>query len=297
MMTQNRLPSWFRQPLPDKRVFDCIGILKELKVNTVCKNSLCPNLSRCFANGKLTFLLLGNICTRSCRFCNVEKRTNSSKLELDSAEPRHIGEAVKRFNLKYVILTSVSRDDLTDGGCGHFARTVEMIHSISQVIKIELLIPDFSGSAAALKEVIRARPDVIGHNLETVPRLYAKLRPEASYECSLGVLKMLKELDDCLITKSSLILGMGEQDSEVKEVIRDLAEVGTDILALGQYLSPTKEHYLVSDFLNIEKFQAFRDFALSLGFKAVLSAPLVRSSYQAEDAFNQVKERERQYCL
>lgn len=287
-MGKNRLPYWFRQPLPDDKVFNTLNILKTLKVNTVCKMSHCPNLTGCFKNGELTFMILGRVCTRDCKFCAIDK-ANSTDLVLDKDEPENIKEATKLLGLKYVVLTSVTRDDLPDAGAGQFKRTIEAIGQISNSIKIEVLIPDFFGSLVALKEVVDVHPEVIAHNLETVPGLYPEVRPSASYRRSLNILKVTKKINSNIITKSSLILGLGEREEEVINTLEDLVSAGIDILTLGQYLAPSGEHYPVKKFISLEQFDRYKDIALNSGIKAVLSHPLARSSYQAEKLYQEAQ--------
>ena len=284
-----KLPAWFKQEIPGRDVFGCLEILKSLKVNTVCQSSHCPNLNSCFKKSELTFMILGDICTRSCSFCAIDKE-RFRPLSLDLDEPKNIREAVKRLGLKYVVITSVTRDDLSDAGAGQFRRTIEVLHQFDNSIKIEVLIPDFNGSISALRQIVKASPNVIGHNLETVEGLYSQVRADSSYTGSLRILKTVKELDSDIVTKSSLILGMGEKKHEVLKTIEDLFSVNTDILIFGQYLAPSERHYPVKEFLTLDKFKEYRDFALKLGIKAVLSAPLARSSYQAERLYREATE-------
>ena len=284
----NRLPAWFKQDIPDATVRGRMQLLSEFKVNTVCCEARCPNLSFCFKNLKFTFMILGNICTRNCRFCGVaqsEKKT----LSLDENEPYRISQIAKILNLKFVLITSVTRDDLTDGGAAQFVKTIELIHSIDKNIKIEVLIPDFSGNIASLKTVIDARPSILAHNIETVNRLYKTLRPKANYQTSLDMLKKSKEINPLLITKSSLILGLEESEEEIIYTMEDLRYNQCDILTLGQYLAPSQRHYPVKEFISIEQFQRYRHIGLKLGFKAVLSGPKVRSSYHAEEVLGELE--------
>jgi len=285
---KNRLPAWFKQDIPDATVRGRMQLLSEFKVNTVCCQAKCPNLSFCFKNLKFTFMILGNICTRNCRFCGVaqsEKKT----LSLDENEPYRISQIAKILNLKFVLITSVTRDDLTDGGAAQFVKTIELIHSIDKNIKIEVLIPDFSGNIASLKTVIDARPSILAHNIETVNRLYKTLRPKANYQTSLDMLKKSKEINPLLITKSSLILGLEESEEEIIYTMEDLRYNQCDILTLGQYLAPSQRHYPVKEFISIEQFQRYRRIGLRLGFKAVLSGPKVRSSYHAEEVLGELE--------
>lgn len=286
-MTKDRLPAWFKQEIPDATVRGRVQMLAEFKVNTVCIQARCPNLSSCFKDLKFTFMILGNICTRNCRFCGVNK--SEADLLTDPDEPERISEVARLLNLKFVVLTSVTRDDLVDGGAGHFARTMELIHGVDKNIKIEALIPDFSGNIASLKAVADAGPSIIAHNIETVSGLYKDLRPKADYEVSLGVLKKIKDINSSLVTKSSLILGLGEKEGDVIYTMEDLRSSGCDILTLGQYLAPSKEHFPVKEFIGIEQFDDYRRIGLKLGFKAVLAGPKVRSSYQAEKVFGELE--------
>jgi len=233
-------------------------------------------------------MILGNICTRNCRFCGVEK-SDGRPLGLDLEEPFRIAEVVKKLGLRYVVITSVTRDDLQDRGAEVFAKTVNLIHALNKDIKIEVLIPDFSGNTASLKAVIDSQPTVLGHNIETVKRLHSQLKSlQASFQVSLDLLRKIKELNPGLTTKSSLILGMGETEAEVIGTMQDLKYVHCDILTFGQYLAPSIDHYPVQEFVSIEQFRKYREIGMDLGFKAVLSAPLVRSSYQAEEVYNEV---------
>jgi lipoic acid synthetase len=283
---QNRLPPWFRQKAPSVETLQRARLLSSLRVHTVCQKALCPNLDSCFNNLRLTFMILGDTCTRDCRFCAVAKLDNSN-LELDLQEPKRIAAAVRGLALSYVVITSVTRDDLADGGSGIFAQTIEAIRTLDKRIKIEVLIPDFKGSAASLKCVVDAGPDVIAHNIETVSRLYQEIRPKADYRLSLAVLSLIKKMKGKVITKSSVMLGLGEKEEEVLSVMQELRQNRCDILILGQYLAPSKEHYPVKEFISKEKFARYKESALALGFKAVLSGPLVRSSYQAEEIYKE----------
>ena len=232
-------------------------------------------------------MILGNICTRNCRFCGVNK-SEISGLGIDKDEPKRIGQVVKLLGLSYVVITSVTRDDLLDGGAKQFAKTIELLHDINSEIKIEVLIPDFSGNAAGLKTVIDAGPCVIGHNIETVRRLYKELKPKANYQLSLDILSRIKKVNPFLMIKSSLILGLGETEEEVIDTMEDLINASCDILTLGQYLAPSSKHYPAKEFIGIEKFQRYRDIGTALGFKSVLSGPLVRSSYKADELYKEV---------
>jgi lipoic acid synthetase len=279
----NRLPHWFRQEIPDGIVLERAQTLSGFGVHTVCQEAKCPNLSYCFKNLKFTFMLLGNTCTRNCRFCAVGKSQDKKKLILDLDEPFRIVEAINKLGLDYVVITSVTRDDLEDGGAGIFAQAIKLIHALNKKIKIEILIPDFKGNTSSLRRVLDASPHVVAHNIETVERLYKELRPLASYQRSLGLLSKIKEFKPELTTKSSLMLGLGEAQIEIIDTMRDLRDNRCDILTLGQYLAPSLEHYPVKEFITREQFQRYQDIGMGLGFKAVLSGPLVRSSYRAKE--------------
>ncbi len=282
-----RLPSWFKQEIPEPEVLNLAQILSDSNVHTVCQEAKCPNLGYCFKRRKFTFMILGDTCTRDCFFCAVGKSDNKKALTLDLDEPLRIAEAVKRLGLNYLVITSVTRDDLEDGGASVFARTIALIHGIDSEIKVEVLIPDFQGKIASLKIVLDSNPDLLGHNLETVRRLYQELRPRADYRLSLDILRRIKELRPGLPTKSSLMLGLGETEREVITAMEDLRESLCDILTLGQYLTPSPSHYPIKEFIDIEQFQKYEQIGLGLGFKKVISGPLVRSSYQAEEVFRE----------
>ncbi|MBU3958376.1 MAG: lipoyl synthase [Candidatus Omnitrophica bacterium] len=282
----NRLPAWFRQDLPQDAAFSQMHLLSEFNVNTVCKEAKCPNLSRCFSQGRLTFVILGDTCTRNCRFCAVNK-ADTKPLGIDLDEPLRIRETVKKLGLGYVVITSVTRDDLEDGGASIFSQVIELIHALNREIKVEVLIPDFQAKDSSLQCVLDAGPDVVAHNIETVKRLYPHVRAQADYRRSQEVLRRVKELDPSLITKSSLMLGLGETEDEVREAMEDLIGAHCDILTLGQYLSPSGSHYPVKEFIAPQRFMRYKELGIILGFKAVLSGPLVRSSYQAEELYQE----------
>jgi len=301
-----KLPSWFRQEIPDTITLQRAQKLSVTGVHTVCQEARCPNLSFCFQQLKFTFMILGDTCTRNCQFCGVRKTDNKS-LDLDLNEPYRLAEKVKELKLNYVVITAVTRDDLADGGAKIFDKTIELIHHINQDInpvrntvstekynkisngvKVEVLIPDFKGSISSLRCLVDAHPDLVAHNIETVERLYKDLRPEANYQLSLQVLRKIKEIQPMLTTKSSIMLGLGETEGEVIKTMEDLLNSGCDILTLGQYLAPSENHYPVKEFISIAQFQRYRDIGLALGFKAVLSGPLVRSSYRAEEVYEEV---------
>lgn len=278
----NRLPSWLRQDIPDASVCDTANNIHKFGLNTVCLEALCPNINDCFGKKQATFMILGRSCTRSCGFCNISGDTLRLFQEPSPDEPQRIAEAVKALGLKYVVITSVTRDDLVDGGASQFVKAIESIRRIDESIKVEVLIPDFNGSLESLNSVIKARPFVLAHNLETVARLYSIIRPQAVYGRCLFLLKKAKE-SGVLITKSSLMLGFGEREEEVVEALKDLRASDCDIVTLGQYLAPSSGHYPVAEFIPPEQFSKYEDIAGELGFKQVLSSPKARSSYHAED--------------
>ncbi|MCX5707498.1 MAG: lipoyl synthase [Candidatus Omnitrophica bacterium] len=280
------LPDWFKQEIPSLECLENSRRLGSAGINTVCVEAKCPNLPLCFKQRKLTFMILGLVCTRSCRFCAVCK----SKGLLpgpDETEPQRIAEVINDLKITYAVITSVCRDDLDDGGASQFSNTIKAIRKICPAVLVEILIPDFQGKIAALKSVLQAQPVVIGHNIETVSRLYRHLRPEADYWRSLELLRTLKQLDSLIVTKSSLMLGLSETEDEVISTMKDLRSSGCDILILGQYLAPSPDHEQISEFISPERFLDYRQKALTLGFKSVLSGPLVRSSFEAERTYRQ----------
>jgi len=278
---RRKLPDWLRVKAP---VGEGYQELKKLvtshSLHTVCESARCPNIGECWNSRTATFMLLGDVCTRSCGFCAVR---TGRPAPLDLAEPRKVAEAVERLGLRYAVITSVTRDDLEMGGAEIFAATIYEIRQRRPSCQVEVLIPDFKGNWEALALVIEARPDVLNHNLETVPRLYRRVRPQAKYDRSIELLRRAKELADGLLTKSGLIVGLGETSDEVEAVMRDLVQVGLDILTIGQYLRPSLDHLPVEKFYSPEEFRAFREMGESLGIPHVESAPLVRSSYHARE--------------
>jgi len=256
-------------------------LVKGLGLNTVCREASCPNYCDCFSRGTATFMILGANCTRSCGFCGV---THSAPEPVDTSEAARVAEAVKRLALRYVVITSVTRDDLSDGGASEFARTVRAIRDLSPETKIEILIPDFCGDETALDAVIESCPDVISHNIETVKELYDKVRPQADYERSLNVLRYIKRHGGKC--KSGLMVGVGETDAQVRETIDDLRAAGCDILTIGQYLRPSKDNIEVEAYIDPEVFERWAEYARGAGFEFVASAPFVRSSYHAEEALD-----------
>ena len=276
-MNIQRKPEWLRKKVNPGDQNEMRQLLGELRLNTVCQQALCPNISECFSCGQATFLILGKNCTRLCSFCNVEKTV---PLPVDSDEPARIAEAVQRLNLSHVVITSPTRDDLPDGGAGLYAATVDAVRAASPATRIELLIPDFQGSVPSVQSVVAACPDIIAHNVETVPRLY-QIRSGADYGRSLEVLRVCAALAPGIRTKSGIMLGMGEQEEEVLQVLRDLRSTGCAYLSIGQYLAPSRHHYPVQAYIAPERFEWLRVTALEMGFSHVESGPYVRSSYHA----------------
>ena len=285
--TSGRLPSWFRQELPDViKIGEMKKLFRGSRLHTVCESAHCPNMGKCWGQGVATFMILGDICTRACRFCAVPA---GMPLEVDHEEPMNVALAVRELNLRYVVVTSVARDDLEDQGAGQFAQTIRQIRNLMPQTKIEILIPDFSNRLESLKMAVEARPEVLSHNIETVERLSPIVRPQAQYRRSLDVLRNIKELDSAIFTKSSLMLGLGETRGEVLSVMKDLRLVDCDILTLGQYLAPsqTKRHLKVENFVSPQEFEEYKHLGMNLGFKHVMSGPLVRSSYIAEEGYKE----------
>jgi lipoic acid synthetase len=275
-------PEWLKVRVPaGEGYFRLKALVREQRLNTVCQDARCPNIGECWGAGTATFLILGEICTRACKFCAVK---TGLPPEYDLDEPRRVAVAVQKLGLKYAVITSVSRDDLEDGGAFIFAETIRQIRKACPDIRIEVLIPDFCGSTSALHAVVDALPDVLGHNVETVPRLYPLARASARYPRSLEHLRRAKSFGVPMTTKSGLMVGLGERREEIMAVFNDLREAEVDIVTLGQYLQPTREHLAVERFYTPQEFAEYRDYAYSLGFRHVASGPLVRSSYHAEQA-------------
>lgn len=276
----NHLPEWLRNKSPlDPNTHVVREVLRELNLNTVCHSARCPNRGQCYSEGTAAFLILGNVCTRNCRFCAVDKGTVQS---LDSGEPERVMEAVARLKLRHAVITSVTRDDLDDGGVLHFAKTIELIKGNLARVAVEILTRDFKGDQEAIGLVAEAGPDVYNHNLETVPRLYSQIRPEADYGRSLELLRSVKKYGKKLMTKSGIMVGLGETSAEVEGVMEDLRAIDCDILTIGQYLQPTRSHLPVVEYVRPEMFEAWERLAFRKGFKHVASGPLVRSSLHAE---------------
>ncbi len=276
-------PPWLKKRLSSGRDYDkVVGLLRNGNLHTVCEEAHCPNLGECFSDGTATFMILGDHCTRNCRFCAVQHGVPKPP---DPAEPNMVAEAVKKMALQYAVITSVTRDDLPDGGAAHFAAVIDAVKQQNPKTKLEALIPDFQGSADSLKTVLAAGPHVLNHNLETVPRLYPQVRPQADYHQSLRLIERVSEMAPGLSTKSGLMLGLGEHPEEVKEVLSDLLRVGCRLLTLGQYLAPSKEHHPVVAYITPEAFLKWEQTAFEMGFQGVASGPFVRSSFHAGEMF------------
>ncbi|HEY9813793.1 MAG TPA: lipoyl synthase [Candidatus Sericytochromatia bacterium] len=274
-------PEWLRVKAPQwERVGNVKEILRDLSLNTVCEEASCPNIGECFNAGTATFLIMGPACTRACPYCDIdfEKKPKA----LDPTEPERLAEAVRRMNLNHVVITSVNRDDLPDGGASQFARCIEAIHAISPKTTIEVLIPDLCGNWNALEIILQAEPEVLNHNTETVARLYKRVRPQGNYLRSLELLQRTRELAPWVYTKSGVMVGLGETDEEIRQVMHDLRQVDCDILTIGQYLQPSAKHLKIDDFITPAQFDSWREFGESLGFLQIVSSPLTRSSYHAE---------------
>ena len=282
-----RLPPWFRQEIPKNIDFikNRLKAFENLKLNTVCLSAQCPNINSCFENNSVTFMILGEHCSRNCNFCAVDK---GALRPMNLAEPYSLALTIQRLNLGYAVITSVTRDDLAFGGATQYARAVYLIRQLNPGIKIELLIPDFNDLTCPIELVVKPQPEVIAHNLETVASMYPKIRPRGNYKRSLNVLKKIREFGFAGLIKSGIMLGFGETEEEVLEAISDLKKSACDILALGQYLAPSSRHSPVREFIAPSKFEFYRQEALKLGFKAVAAGPLVRSSYRAEEVYSKV---------
>ena len=257
--------------------------LRKLKLHTVCESARCPNIHECFHRGAATFMILGNLCTRGCGFCSVPKGSPQKReFTLDPDEPRNVARMAAEMKLRYVVITSVNRDDLPDGGSHHFAETVREVREALPGARVEVLTPDFCGDMDAVARVLDAGPHVFNHNMETVPRLYSRVRPQANYQQSLDVLRFGKKYRPDVLTKSGLMAGLGEQHSEVESLLRDLQAHDVDVATIGQYLQPTRRNLAVAEYVTPAQFDAYRDYGLSIGFKMVFSGPFVRSSYMAD---------------
>lgn len=286
--TAKRMPAWMRRPLAAPgRSSEVSAMLDELHLNTVCSSAKCPNRGECFASGTATFMVLGTACTRNCRFCAVDTVRPEPP---DPGEPARVAEAAGRMGLKHVVVTMVTRDDLPDGGASHVVATIAALRELPG-LRVEVLVSDFQGDESAIDAVALARPDVFNHNIETVPRLYPEVRPQADYAGSLAVLARARATAPDVPTKSGLMVGLGETEDEVEAVLADLRGVGVDIVTLGQYLRPSAAHLPVTEFIAPEVFERYAEAARALGFAAVASAPFVRSSYHAGEVADRAAQR------
>ena len=274
---RRRLPKWLKRPMPQPGMQFTSSVIADLRLETVCESALCPNRTECWSQRTATFMILGNVCTRPCGFCSVPKGKTEA---VESDEPQRVAEAAERLGLKHVVITSVTRDDLPDGGAEHFYQCVLAVRKRTGAA-VEVLTPDFLGDRAAVARVIEARPEVFNHNIETVPRLYDRVRRNADYQRTLDLLHQVKQSAPRMVTKSGLMLGLGETVGEVLDVFADLRSVGCDLLTLGQYLQPSPAHLPVQRYVPPEEFDAIGELARSLGFQFVASGPFVRSSYHA----------------
>ena len=283
MQEKLKKPDWIRVKAPiSKEYQETRDLMRRQKLNTVCEEAACPNIGECWAKKHATVMILGSVCTRACRFCNI--KTGRPDL-LDPHEPERVGEAIAEMGLHHVVVTSVDRDDLDDGGADHFAQTIHAIRKSTPQTTIEVLTPDFLRKEGAIKIVVKARPDVYNHNLETVPRLYAEVRPGARYFNSLHLLQTVKDLDPTIFTKSGIMVGLGENKTEVYQVMDDLRAASVDFITIGQYLQPTPQHHVLDRFVTPDEFEDYARMARGKGFLMVSASPLTRSSYHAGDDF------------
>ncbi len=283
-------PDWLRVKAPQwERVGNVKETLRDLSLNTVCEEASCPNIGECFKAGTATFLIMGPACTRACPYCDIDFEKKPQPL--DPTEPSRLAEAVRRMKLNHVVITSVNRDDLPDEGASQFVRCIEAVRTISPKTTIEVLIPDLCGNWEALEIILKAQPEVLNHNTETVPRLYKRTRPQGDYKRTLELLKISRQFAPWVYTKSGIMVGLGETDEEIRQVMQDLRAVDCDILTIGQYLQPSQKHLKVGDFIHPEQFAAWKKYGEEIGFLQVVSSPLTRSSYHAE----QVRELMKQY--
>lgn len=285
------LPTWLKAKLPKRPYSEQMKrMLREFRLNTVCEEARCPNIGECFSRGTATFMILGSVCTRSCKFCAVSKGTPS---DVDEDEPMRVALMVKTLGIKHAVITSVTRDDLPDKGANQFAATVRAIKQVCDGVTVEVLTPDFGGRKELVKLVVESGPEVFNHNIETVRRLQKLIRPQADYERSLSVLRAVKEFDGSIVTKSGLMVGLGETDDEVIEAMHDLYEAGCDIVTIGQYLQPTRRHFPIMRYVTPQQFEFYKDVGESIGIKVVVAGPFVRSSYMAEHALRLVRETQK----
>ncbi len=287
-MVPQRKPEWLKKRVDPAAIMEMEGMLRSLNLHTVCEGANCPNRGECFKNKTATFMILGDVCTRNCRFCAVCK---GRPTPLDPQEPDNVATAAKSLGLSHIVVTSVTRDDLPDGGAAHFAQTVRALKEHLPEGTVEVLIPDFRGSLEALQTVIDARPNIINHNIETVPRLYPAVRPMAVYERSLELLQRVKQFGGGIYSKTGIMVGLGETEDEVLTVMDDLIAIGCDLLTIGQYLQPSRDHIEIAEFIHPDQFDAYKRIGLEKGFKYVASGPLVRSSYNAIEGMREMEKQ------
>jgi len=276
-----RRPEWIRVRAPSGESYERVQqLMRSKSLHTVCEEAMCPNLGDCWGRGTATFLMMGDICTRTCGFCDIKRGVPNA---LDWVEPERIAQAIKAMSLRHAVITSVNRDDRKDGGAPIFAMVIRRTREIHPGCSIEVLIPDFKGSLDALQSVMDARPEILNHNVETVPRLFKKVQPQDSYDWTRTILSNAKKMDPEVLTKSGIMVGLGEEIEEVKDVMRDLREWGVDILTIGQYLQPSRKHLPIERYVHLDEFEELKEFGMGIGFQWVESGPLVRSSYHAEE--------------
>jgi len=288
-MAVTKKPPWIKVRGPsEKCLSDMKNMLDSLSLHTVCESAICPNVGTCFSQGTATFMILGDFCTRNCGFCSVKHGT---PLPVDPEEPLHVAQASKKLGLKHVVITSVTRDDLPDGGAKQFAETIRKINEILPEASTDVLIPDVRGSRENLEIITEAKPDILAHNLETAPRLYKTARQQANYQTSLKILEWTKEIDSTIYTKSGLMLGLGETREEVLDTMKDLREVKCDFLTIGQYLRPTSQNVKIVEYIHPDIFEQYKEEGERMGFRYVASAPFVRSSFHAEEALQHIQKK------
>lgn len=279
--TPKRRPEWIRVRAPQGEKYEELkDLMRSKSLHTVCEEAMCPNLGECWGSGTATFLMLGDVCTRTCGFCDIK---HGMPKEMDWLEPMRVAQAVKNMKLRHAVITSVNRDERADGGAPIFAMVIKRIRQLQPGCSIEVLIPDFKGSIEALRIVMEARPEILNHNVETVPRLFKQVQPQDNYEWAKATLSNAKKLDPDVLTKSGLMVGLGETMDEIKEVMDDQRSWGVDIVTIGQYLQPSKSHLAIERYYTLEEFEELKEYGLGIGFKWVESGPLVRSSYHAAD--------------
>ncbi|MBT87361.1 MAG: lipoyl synthase [Gammaproteobacteria bacterium] len=287
VQAKKRLPEWFKVQAPTSDKFHSLrNKINGAKLNTVCEEAACPNIGECWDSGTATFMILGDVCTRACRYCNVK---TGRPVEFDLLEPTRVAKTVKDMNLSYAVITSVDRDDLIDGGSGAFAMTIKQIKKLSPDCKVEVLIPDFNGNRSALETVLSAQPQVLNHNIETTRRVFKIVRPRGDYDQSLELIDRSKQMAPLIPTKSGIMVGLGETEEEIIETMKNLRTARCDLLTIGQYLRPSKKHHEIDRFYSPKEFLKFEEIGLELGFKHVASGPLVRSSYHADQQHKTVE--------